>query len=322
MTSTKQASSPIKKRSSIPLAYLTALRPRQWTKNLIVFAAPLFAFEINLSTFLACLFVFILFCAISSSFYLFNDIIDVEADRQHPVKSKRPIAAGIVPIKIALGLALFLCVGSIILGGWWSEKVGITLLGYAILQIAYNAGLKRTVILDVMAIATGFVLRAYAGAAVTDIVLSHWFLVCTAMLALFLAIEKRKAELHLASLNGKSTRRVLQHYSTSLLNRMENIVTTGTILTYTLWSAGPNLRGASTSWMLLTIPLVMYGVFRYQFLSDPEVLQKQWGESSDARKTERPEEVLLKDLPMLLTVLGWIVAVFMILSLKHKNLIS
>lgn len=302
--------------------YLQALRPRQWTKNLIVFAAPLFAFSITLPTFLGAALAFVLFCCASSSFYLINDIADVESDRKHPVKCKRPIAAGLISIPVATGMAVVLLSSALLIAWMRSPWLGAAILSYALLQVAYNLRLKKTVILDVVAIATGFVLRAYAGAAATDIILSQWFLLCTAMLALFLGVEKRKAELRMLQIKGGKTRSVLKRYSLPLLTRMENTVTTGAVITYALWSSGPRLEGASTPWMMLTLPFVMYGVFRYQLLSDPqEIARRNEGEELGGQ-TERPEEVLLKDLPMLLTVAGWVLVSFMILLLKQRGIIN
>lgn len=305
------------------LSYLFALRPRQWTKNLVVFAAPLFDFDLSLSTLLGSLLAFALFCSTSSSFYLLNDIVDVETDRKHPVKCKRPIASGLVSIPVALGMALILLIGTLIIGWQYSLVLGTTITAYAVLQVVYNLRLKRMVILDIGAIATGFVLRADAGAAATGISLSSWFLLCTAMLALFLGVEKRKAELRLVSVNGGKTRAVLKRYSLSLLLRMENVVTTGAVLSYALWSSGPILGGASTSWMLFTLPFVLYGVFRYQLLSDPEEISRRSDTGLElGGKSERPEEVLLTDLPILLTVLGWVITCFGILLLKSQGIIK
>ncbi|WP_315787782.1 decaprenyl-phosphate phosphoribosyltransferase [Fischerella sp. JS2] len=305
------------------MPYITALRPRQWTKNLVVFAAPLFAFSINVHTILGSLLAFILFCCASSGFYLINDIADVESDRQHPVKCKRPIAAGLVSIRLALVMALVLLGGALSIGWWQSWALGATITVYAALQVAYNLRLKRMVILDIGAIATGFVLRAYAGAAATGIILSPWFQLCNAMLALFLAIEKRKAELRLAQIKGAKPRSVLKRYSLPLLSRMENVVTTGTVVTYALWSSGPVVRGASTSWMLLTLPFVLYGIFRYQLLSDPqEIANYIEGDIEQGGRSERPEEVLLKDKAILVTVAGWIVTCFFIIWLKNKGWIE
>jgi len=298
--------------------YLAALRPRQWTKNLIVFAAPLFGFSINVQSLLGSLLAFALFCAASSSFYLINDIADVEADRQHPVKCKRPIAAGQITIPVAIAMAIALLGGSLLIAWLRAPGLGIAISGYALLQIAYNLKLKRTVILDVVAIATGFVLRAYAGAAATNIVLSSWFLLCTAMLALFLGIEKRKAELRLVEIKGGTTRAVLKRYSQPLLSRMESTVTTGTVMTYAIWSSGPQLNGASTPWMLTTLPFVLYGIFRYQLLSDPQEISRRSDAAGHEKggRTERPEEILLTDRPILLTVVAWIVTTFTVLLAK------
>jgi 4-hydroxybenzoate polyprenyltransferase len=214
--------------------------------------------------------------------------------------------------------------GSALAISWWqSPQLGVTITAYAALQIAYNLRLKRMVLLDIGAIATGFVLRAYAGAAATEIVLSSWFLICTAMLAMFLGVEKRKAELRLTQLKGTKPRAVLRRYSLELLERMENIVTSGTLVTYTLWSSGPNLNGASTSWMLLTLPFVLYGIFRYQLLSDPQEIATSIGNEVDlGGRSERPEEVLLKDPAILLTVVGWMVTCFVILYLKQQGVIN
>ncbi|WYL94685.1 MAG: decaprenyl-phosphate phosphoribosyltransferase [Gloeotrichia echinulata IR180] len=308
--------------SSTRFFYLTALRPRQWTKNLVVFAAPLFAFNLTLQSILGCLLAFVLFCCASSGFYLINDIADVESDRQHPTKCKRPIAAGLVSIPVAIAMSVVL-LGTALSVSWLrSPALGIALTSYMCLQIAYNLKLKRTPIFDVVAIAAGFVLRAYAGFAATGIYLSAWFLICTAMLALFLAIEKRKAELRLSEIKGGKTRAVLKRYSLPLLIRMESTVTTGAFMSYTLWSAGPIVRGATTPWMMLTIPFVLYGIFRYQMLSDPKDIIDETENNGHGQYTERPEEVLLTDRPILLTVISWILTVFMILLLKHNAVIQ
>jgi hypothetical protein len=142
------------------------------------------------------------------------------------------------------------------------------------------------------------------------------------MLALFLGIEKRKAELRLSELKGKKTRAVLQRYSQSLLNRMENVATNGAIITYSLWSSGPVVKGASTSWMILTIPFVIYGIFRYQLLSDPQEIARRSNDIEGGGQTERPDEVLLNDKPILLTVLTWLLTTFSILILKKYGLIN
>jgi decaprenyl-phosphate phosphoribosyltransferase len=299
------------------LAYIRELRVRQWTKNLIVFAAPLFAFELTPSILSGSLIAFILFCCASSSFYLINDIIDVESDRLHPVKCQRPIAVGAIGISEAMIVAAMLLGGAAIVGYWKSFGLGTAIVGYALLQVAYNLKLKHKIIVDVLAIATGFILRAWGGAAATGIVLSHWFILCTAMLALFLGIEKRKAELRLSEIKGRKSRAVLHRYSLPLLIRMESIVTNGTIIFYAIWSSGPTFKGASTPWMMLTIPFVLYGIFRYQLLSDPQEIARMNPELEQGGKTERPEEILLGDRLLLLTTIGWMFTVFAV-QLSYK----
>lgn len=309
--------------NAINFSYISALRPRQWTKNLVVFAGSLFAFSIHWKSILGSVLAFVLFCCASSGFYLLNDIADVESDRRHPVKCKRPIAAGQVSIPAAIGMAVvLLAVASI--GGWLrSPALGSTLIGYGLLQINYNLWLKRTPILDIIAISMGFVIRAYGGAAATEITLSVWFLLCTALLALFLAVEKRKAELRLLQIRGGKTRAVLRSYSVPLLTRMESTVTTGAVMSYALWSSGPHVNGASTPWMMLTLPFVLYGIFRYQLLSDPNKIDSVKDENGDREEhTERPEEILLTDRPILLTVISWILTIFVILWLKHQGIIN
>ncbi|MGK7916321.1 MAG: decaprenyl-phosphate phosphoribosyltransferase [Prochloraceae cyanobacterium] len=314
----------VRKISSTKFPYLTALRPRQWTKNLVVFAAPIFALSMDWQSWLASLQAFVLFCGVSSAFYLLNDIADVQSDRKHPVKCQRPIAAGLVSIPQAIGMAAALLASTLIISCQKFPALGAVLIAYALLQIAYNFKLKHKPLVDIISIAMGFILRALAGAAAAGIELSSWFLICTAMLALFLGIEKRKAELRLSEVQGnKKTRAVLRRYTVPLLTRMESIVTTGMVMSYSIWSAGPLFQGASTSWMMLTLPFVFYGIFRYQLLSDPqEVLRKSRRDVSKQYFTERPEEVLLNDLPLALNLLGWVSMSIMILFLKQQGIIQ
>ena len=295
--------------------YFAMLRPHQWTKNLLVFAAPLFDFSFDGHTLAGSVLAFVLFCLASSSFYIINDIVDVEADRRHPVKSKRPLAAGLITIPTAILTAAAL-LGSALLIGWLqSPALGGTLLFYALLQAAYNIVLKRAPIADILVIAMGFILRSYAGAAATDILPSPWFLLCTAMLALFIAIEKRKAELRLIEASGiNDTRAVIGRYSMSLLMRMEGTATSGAVLSYALWSAGPALGGATTPWMMITLPFVVYGIFRYQLLSDPKEIARRATVVSDiGGSSERPEELLFTDLPIIVNTLVWLLTCLTIL---------
>lgn len=302
-------------------AYIRALRPKQWTKNLIVFTAPLFSFDFSTEVATGSILAFVLFCMASSSFYLINDIIDVESDRKHPVKCYRPIASGLVSIPRAIVIAIILLINALLIGWYKTPALGTTVLAYALLQVAYNLQLKHRVIVDVAAIAFGFILRAIGGAIATGIILSSWFLLCTAMLALFLGIEKRKAELRLSEIKGSKSRVVLYRYSLPLLTRMESVVTNGTIITYALWSSGPMLHGAPTPWMMLTLPFVIYGIFRYQLLSDPEEIERRNSGLEQGGKSERPEEMLFSDKPLLFAVLSWVVLTFLILLLNSQKLI-
>ena len=307
----------LKKVVSHPMRYpyFAVLRPHQWTKNLLVFAAPLFDFSIDGQTLADSTLAFVLFCFASSGFYIINDIVDMEADRRHPAKSKRPLAAGLVSVPAAMTMAAVLLGSAMIIGWLQSPALGGTLLFYALLQTAYNIELKRVPIADILVIAMGFILRAYAGAAASGIIPSPWFLLCTAMLALFIAIEKRKAELRLIEIHGISnTRSVIGRYSTSLLTRMESTATSGAVISYALWSAGPMLGGATTPWMLLTLPFVLYGIFRYQLLSDPdEISRRNTAVSDTGGSTERPEELLFTDLPIMANTLGWALSALAIL---------
>ena len=299
--------------------YVSILRPRQWTKNLIVFAAPLFDFSLDTQNLLASTTAFALFCLMSSSFYIINDVWDVDADRRHPVKSRRPIPSGLISIPAALALATALLSAALLIGALQSPALGASLLLYALLQGAYNLQLKHAPIADILAIATGFILRVCAGAAATNIAPSPWLLLCTAMLALFLAIEKRKAEIRLTAAHGfNQTRRVMYRYSLPLLSRMESTATSGAVISYALWSAGPSLGGATTPWMLLTLPFVLYCIFRYQLLSDPDEISRRFGSSTvTGRSSERPEDLLFSDLPMLASGAMWALSCLLILYLTR-----
>ncbi|MGB3613740.1 MAG: decaprenyl-phosphate phosphoribosyltransferase [Elainellaceae cyanobacterium] len=309
------------KRKGFLASHIKALRPKQWTKNLVIYAAPLFAFQLTLSTLINATIALALFCSLSSCFYLVNDILDVESDRRHPVKRYRPIASGAVTVPVAIAMAVVLSIGSLSIGTLLSPYLGIVLASYAVLQIAYNLQLKHKVILDIIAIATGFILRACAGAAAANVGVSPWFLLCVAMLALFLGIEKRKAELRVSEIKGSKSRKVLYRYTHVLLARMESSVTTGAIMCYALWSSGSAVHGASTPWMMLSLPFVIYGIFRYQLLSDPDEALKRQERSNKDNSTERPEEVLLTDRPIALTVIAWGITVFTIMTLNVQGVL-
>jgi 4-hydroxybenzoate polyprenyltransferase len=266
---------------------MRALRPAQWIKNVVVFAAPLFALALGAGSLFRTLGALAVFCAASSAFYLVNDVLDREADRAHPVKRHRPVASGALPVPAALAVAGLLLAGGLAGGALLAPWLGAVVAAYALVQVGYNAGLKREPVLDVMCIAGGFVLRALGGAAAARVPASGWFVLCVGLLAFFLGIEKRKAELRAAQ-GDHSTRAVLDAYSLRWLERMESVVTASALMAYALWT----LEGAGTPWMLATVPFVMYGIFRYQYLTEQGL-------------GEAPERVLLRSPLLLLNVACW-----------------
>ncbi len=295
---------------------IRSCRPRQWSKNLLVYASAVFAFSLAPSVWWNSSLALICFCLISSSVYLVNDIIDVEADRRHPRKCHRPIASGAVPIPAALTASAFLALASLSLAATLTPSLAMVVLAYALIQLAYCLGLKRQPLIDLFCIASGFLLRAVAGLVATGLGSSPWFLLCVGLLALFLAVEKRKAELRVSMDRGVITRQVLERYSLPLLQRLESLVASSAFMAYSLWSAGPTLQGAPTSWMLLTVPFVLVGIFRYQLLSDPEEAERRASRHPD-QSTERPEEILLGDRGIQLTLLGWMTTVVMV-GMGHR----
>ena len=291
-----------------PRALIRACRPRQWTKNLLVFSAPLFSFQFsNWSIWLAAFGAMVSFCLISSAVYLLNDVLDINADREHPRKRFRPIAAGIVSVKQALLTSVLMLMSSLTIVAFLSANVIGLILVYAIIQVVYCFRFKHEPLLDIFCIASGFLLRAMAG----GVYLSPWFLLTIGLLALFLAVEKRKAELKFFQESGVRTRLVLVRYSLPLLLRLESLLSTSAFMSYSLWAAGPSLNGASTSWMLLTVPFVLLGIFRYQLLSDPEESERR-SLIYPNRTSETPEEILLGDRVIRCTLIGWLLVTLLV----------
>jgi len=297
-------------------ALLQSCRPRQWSKNLLVYASALFSFQLIAQIWLNSTLALMSFCLISSCIYLINDVIDINADRSHPTKKYRPIASGLVLSKEALITAAILFLLSIRIALVVNQGLALTIIGYTGIQLAYCLKLKREPLLDIFCIAAGFLLRALAGLKATGLGSSPWFLLCVGLLALFLAVEKRKAELRVSLDRGVVTRKVLSRYSLPLLQRLESLLSSSAFMAYALWSAGPTLQGASTSWMLLTVPFVLVGIFRYQLLSDPEEIERRTARNPD-QTTEKPEEILLGDRGVRLTLLGWIATV-MVIGMGHR----
>jgi len=301
----------------IPLPLITACRPRQWPKNALVYASALFSFGSDPQIWLNSTVALVSFCLISSTIYLVNDVIDVEADRAHPTKCRRPIASGVLPVPFALAAAAVLFCASLAVAASVSQALAGVILAYALIQLAYCLQLKRQPLLDIFCIASGFLLRALAGLVATGLGASPWFLLTIGLLALFLAVEKRKAELRISKERGVVTRQVLMRYSLPLLQRLESLVASSAFMAYALWSAGPTLKGAPTSWMLLSVPFVLVGIFRYQLLSDPEESERRAGANPD-QTTEKPEEILLGDRGIHLTLLGWLLTV-VVVGMAHRQ---
>jgi 4-hydroxybenzoate polyprenyltransferase len=288
---------------SILLNLLISLRPGQWSKNLLVFAGLIFAERLfDFQSALRAGAAFVIFCALSGVVYLLNDVADRERDRRHPLKSRRPIAAGVLPVGVALGTAVLLMALSLAAAFLLSSGFGLLATIYVVLLALYSAVLKHLVILDVLTIAIGFVLRAAAGAAVIDVVISHWLFVCTILLALFVALAKRRHELVLLAGDATSHRRILAEYSPYLLDQMISVVTASTLIAYIFYTISPEtIAKFDTEWLGLTIPFPLYGIFRYLYL----VHQREGGGS--------PADLLLTDRPLLLCVLLWAGAVVLII---------
>ncbi len=280
-----------------------SLRPSQWTKNLIIFAGLMFGQRLlDASAVLASLAAFVIFCALSGVVYLINDVADRHADRQHPLKRHRPIASGALPVSVALGAAVVLGIGALGAAYWLRVSFGVVASAYLGLLAFYSGPLKHVVIIDVLTIAIGFVLRAVAGAVVIDVEIGHWLLIATVLLALFLALSKRRHELVLLAEGATSHRRILQEYSPYLLDQMISVVTASTLVAYAIATVSPEtIEKFGTNRLGLTLPFPLYGIFRYLYL----VHQKEGGGS--------PSDMLLNDKPLLFCVALWAVSVALII---------
>ncbi|MBI4036487.1 UbiA prenyltransferase family protein [Candidatus Daviesbacteria bacterium] len=298
---------------------IKALRPRQWIKNFAVFAAlllsgSLFVPELQLRTFYG----FLLFCGFSSATYLLNDVFDIERDKLHPFKKKRPIASGLIPPYVAAGFALVLIFILLPLSYKLSPAFFLASFLYLILQLFYSAYLKQIILLDIMVIAAGFVLRVYGGVWIIDAHLNVWFLLSITSFALFLAIGKRRSERTLMQSQAFKHRETLLHYPESLLDILTSMFANSTWLTYALFAflqptiltprnlviflGQLNLSVFEAKYFMATVPVVIYGVMRYLYI----IYEKKEGES--------PERVLITDKPLLASVLIWLFLVIIITS--------
>ena len=277
------------------LALLRSLRPAQWAKNAFVLAPLVFAHRLEEPRLLAAAaLAFVAFCAASSAVYLVNDLADREQDRQHPVKRLRPIAAGALPAPAAWVAALVLAAAAALAATRLDPLFGVCLAAYVALNLLYTFGLKHIVILDVMSISAGFVLRVMAGAAAIGVVVSSWLLLCTTFVALFLAFSKRRHELMLLADAAAGQRRVLDQYSPTFLDQMINVTTASTVICYALYAVAPETAARlGTRYLIATLPLVLYGIFRYLYL-----LYQRPG-------PRNPTEAILRDAPFLANLALW-----------------
>jgi 4-hydroxybenzoate polyprenyltransferase len=283
-------------------AVLVSLRPHQWTKNLVVFAALAFSKHLfDLVPLARATFAFALFCGLSGAVYLLNDLADLERDRRHPLKRLRPLASGALPPRAAGIVAAVLAFGCLGLAFLLGRPFAATAFVYLGLNLLYSFRLKEVVIVDVLCVSLGFVVRAVAGAVALGVAISDWLLICTLLLALFLTLSKRRHELTSLNQEASAHRKILAEYSPYLLDQMINVVTASLLTAYAFYTTAAETREKfQTDRVAWTIPFVLYGIFRYLYL----VHQKEKGGS--------PSDVLLTDRPLLAAVALWAAAVVVI----------
>ncbi len=276
------------------------LRIKQWTKNFLIFAAlvftnnlfyPLYLFKVILG--------FFLFCFASSSIYILNDIHDLKEDKLHPEKKQRPLASGLIDTNSSLLFSIILLLSSLIGAFFLNINFMFILFFYVLLNIFYTLWLKHAVILDVFVIATGFVLRAISGAVILNVIISPWLIICTLLLALFLALAKRRYELNTLQ-EATKHRKILEEYSIPLLDEMISVVTASTVIAYSLYTF-TSKTAEQSHYLMLTIPFVLYGIFRYLYL----IHKKNLGGS--------PELILLKDTAMIINILLYLITTIVII---------
>lgn len=283
------------------LVYVRLLRPRQWVKNLIAYAPALFGSQLfKQHVFIEATICVLAFCMASSAIYILNDIVDRNTDRLHPRKRNRPIASGAVPVTTASVLAIVLVVGSLLLAMLTGPQLAFVIAGYIAMMIAYCFLLKQIVLVDVLIIAAGFVLRALGGAVATHIEPSPWFLLCTIFGALFLAIEKRSHEARLLDTEASAHRKSLSMYPKELLEKLQSLVTSSLLISYALYT----FHSPHGMMMMITVPIVLYAIMRYQLLSVSGEL------------TGTPEEALLRDTSLKVSVVLWVIVCAIVVYCK------
>lgn len=286
-------------------ALLKSMRPRQWTKNAFIFAALVFDKQLVIpNSVLRTLAGFVLFCFISSAVYIFNDLSDIEADRAHPDKRNRPIASGRLPVSVAWGAGIVLVAVSVGLGYLLSPAFAVVVAIYFLMNLAYSRWLKHILILDVLIIAAGFVLRVVAGVALIHVErFSPWLYVVMSLLSLFLGFGKRRAELAVLAGDAASHRKVLNGYTIPLLDEYIMIVSGTTIVAYSFYTfSAPNVPANHS--MMLSIPFVVYAIFRYMYLVEVE------------HAGGAPEEILLSDRPFQVGLALWAAVVLIVFYLS------
>jgi len=284
------------------LALLASLRPRQWVKNLFVFAGVIFSQQMLTPLAWTALGAFAIFCGLSGAIYLFNDVADAERDRLHPSKRLRPIASGELSRTTASIFGALLLAGCLAAAVRVGVAFGLVALGYAALLTAYSVWLKHIVILDVLTVAAGFVLRAVAGAVAVDAEISGWLLICTILIALFLALGKRRHEYRSLARNAAAHRPILAEYSESFLDQMISVVTASTVTAYALYTMSPEtVAKFHTRLLPVTLPFVLYGIFRYLYL----LYRRDLGGN--------PSDLLVTDKALLFDALLWMLATFVII---------
>ncbi len=284
--------------------YLKLLRPRQWIKNVFLFAGLIFSRQFyHAESIITAIFAFFIFSLLSSGVYIINDILDYDEDKIHPVKSKRPIAAGAIKRQTGWVISILLLLTAFILSFSINNSFFYTCLVYSCMMILYSLKVKHIVILDVLFVAIGYVLRAIAGAVAITVDISSWLLLCTLLLALFIVVSKRRTEIVLLGHDAVKHRKILFHYSIDLLNQMIAIVTSACIVSYCLYTLAPEtVSKFHTRNLIFTVPFVIYGIFRYLFITYKR------------QEADIPEKILIRDLPLQICIICWVIVCLIILA--------
>ncbi len=286
---------------------IRSMRPVQWLKNGFVLAPIVFSGLVgDADAWIRTILAVVAFCAASSAVYLFNDVVDREADRSHPIKKHRPIASGEVPVATALAVAVLLVAGAIAIALWLGGWFPAVLVAYVALVLLYSVALKQVVFLDVLVVAAGFVLRVVGGAVAIGVPVSRWILVVTYLLALYLALGKRRSELVLLGAVAGDHRQVLGHYTLPMVDQAISVALGATVLAYALYTVAPDtVAKVGSDGLLATVPIVLYGLFRYLYL----LHRHELGGS--------PARALLTDWPLLICVVVWLTVAALVINVAH-----